>query len=209
MNHNIQQLREKIYTLEAEIETALHEQSDQLIYRLKGRRVLFEEGIKEQHRQLKTRWYRWFADTELRHLLSAPFVYGMIVPMVLLDVFLLVFQQVCFRLYRVPRVVRSDYIVMDRHLLAYLNLFEKINCIYCGYGNGLFAYAVEIASRTEQYWCPIKHARRAKDTRPRYADFIDYGDAESYREDALAFRKTIVDEKNSVGPKPDLDPEEL
>ncbi|MBQ0798791.1 MAG: hypothetical protein KBT63_05860 [Porticoccaceae bacterium] len=209
MNHNIQQLREKIYALETEIETALHEQSDQLIYRLKGRRVLFEEGIKEQHRQLKTRWYRWFADTELRHLLSAPFVYGMIVPMVLLDVFLLVFQQVCFRLYRIPRAVRADYVVLDRHRLAYLNLFEKINCAYCGYGNGLFAYAGEIASRTEQYWCPIKHARRAKDTRPRYANFVDYGDAESYRESALTFRKTIGDEKNSVDQKPDLNPEEL
>ena len=116
----------------------------------------------------------------------------MIVPMVILDVFLLVFQQSCFRLYRIPRVSRGDYVVIDRHRLAYLNLFEKINCVYCGYGNGLFAYAVEIASRTEQYWCPIKHARRVKNTQLRYEQFVGYGDGEAYREQVLNFRKNIT-----------------
>jgi hypothetical protein len=28
------------------------------------------------------------------------------------------------------------------------------------YANGVFAYVREVGSRTEQYWCPIKHARR-------------------------------------------------
>lgn len=195
MNGKIQQLRLRVRELEAEIETALHEQTEDLRYRLRGRRVLFEEGIREQHRQLKTRWYRWFADTELRHILSAPFVYAMIIPIVMLDIFLLVYQQSCFRLYRIPRVSRADYVVIDRHRLAYLNLFEKINCVYCGYGNGLFAYAVEIASRTEQYWCPVKHARRVKSTHARYEQFVAYGDGEAYRRQRRDFRKNLSEEK--------------
>jgi hypothetical protein len=45
----------------------------------------------------------------------------------------------------------------------------------------LFGYLQEIAGRTEQFWCPIKHARRIKSLHGRYQKFIDYGDAESYR----------------------------
>jgi hypothetical protein len=45
----------------------------------------------------------------------------------------------------------------------------------------LIGYVREIASRTEQYWCPIKHARRVIGTHSRYALFEDYGDAEGYR----------------------------
>jgi hypothetical protein len=35
---------------------------------------------------------------------------------------------------------------------------EKINCAYCSYANGAIASVREMASRTEIYWCPIKHA---------------------------------------------------
>ena len=65
-------------------------------------------------------------------------------------------------------------------MLAYLNLFEKFNCIYCGYGNGVLSYAREISARTEQYWCPVKHARRVKNPHDRYASFIGYGEAEDF-----------------------------
>jgi hypothetical protein len=50
-------------------------------------------------------------------------------------------------------------------------------CVYCGYANGVIAYARKIASRTEQYWCPIKHALRIRDPHVRYAQFLEYGDA--------------------------------
>lgn len=197
MNNRIQQLRQKIHELERELETAVHEQAEDFRYRLKGRRVLFEEGIRKQHKQLKVRWYRWFADTELRHILSAPFIYTMIVPIVVLDLFLLIFQHSCFRLYRIPRVSRADYIVVDRHRLSYLNLFEKVNCVYCGYANGLFAYAVEIASRTEQYWCPIKHARRIRSSPPRYAEFVEYGDGETFQKRRAYYRKNLTTQEIS------------
>jgi hypothetical protein len=41
-------------------------------------------------------------------------------------------------------------------------------------------FAREIVSRTEQYWCPIKHSRHIEAAPPRHADFIDYGDAHNY-----------------------------
>lgn len=114
-------------------------------------------------------------------IVTAPVIYALIVPLVLLDLFVTIYQAVCFPAYGIPKVRRGDYLVFDRYHLAYLNTLEKLNCAYCSYANGLIAYVREIAGRTEQYWCPIKHARRVIGAHPRYATFEDYGDADGYR----------------------------
>src|ERR1019366_470345 len=71
--------------------------------------------------------------------------------------------------------VRKDYLVFDRGRLAYLNTIEKVGCIYCSYANGLLAMITEIAARTEQHFCPIKHAHTLKKTHSRYPTFLPYG----------------------------------
>lgn len=114
-------------------------------------------------------------------MLSAPVIYSLIILLVLLDICVTIYQAVCFPIYGIPRVRRSDYLIFDRFYLPYLNLLEKINCAYCSYANGLIAYTREIAGRTERYWCPIKHARRAMGAHSRCAEFQDYGDADGFR----------------------------
>jgi hypothetical protein len=86
------------------------------------------------------------------------------------------------------RVPRRRYFAIDRHKLAYLNGIEKVNCTFCSYTNGLIAYVREVAARTEQYWCPIKHARAIPVPHSRYHLFFDYGDAARYRRDFGALR---------------------
>lgn len=117
----------------------------------------------------------------LLSVLAVPVIFAGIVPMLALDLFLLLFQAVCFRAYGIPKVSRATFLVLDRADLVYLNPMEKLNCAYCGYANGLASYFREIAARTEQYWCPIKHARRAVAAHERYDSFFEYGDAEAYR----------------------------
>ncbi len=68
-----------------------------------------------------------------------------------------------------------------RHPLGALAGLEKLNFVYCGYGNGVIAYAREIAARTEEFWCPIKHAGRVHTPHHKYYEFLEYGDAEGYR----------------------------
>ncbi len=104
------------------------------------------------------------------------------------------YQHTCFRLYGIPRVRRRDYVVIDRHQLAYLNVIEKLNCVYCGYANGVMAYVREIAARTEQYWCPIKHASHMLAPHNRVGRFADYGDAEAYRETLARLRREFREE---------------
>jgi len=98
---------------------------------------------------------------------------------------------VCFPIYGISRVHRRAYFAIDRRQLAYLNGIEKINCTFCSYANGFIAYTREVAARTEQYWCPIKHARAIRAPHARYQLFFDYGDAEGYRHQLGALRRTL------------------
>ena len=129
--------------------------------------------------------------TLARHLISIPFVYGLLLPIALLDATVSAYQAVCFRLWRVPAVRRSEHLILDRHRLPYLNGAQKLNCLYCGYANGVLSYAREIASRTEQYWCPIKHAVDPPAPHARYANFIDQADIAGFNERSPALRAAV------------------
>ena len=177
----LQRLHQAQRDLEQELDRLLDEKRQEFQYRLRRGRVVFEKGIKRVQRRYRTGAFAYLFGAPLAYILSAPVIYGMIVPFVLLDLSVTLYQHVCFRIYRIPLVRRSDYLVLDRHHLAYLNIIEKINCVYCGYGNGLIEYVREITARTEQFWCPIKHARRTLDAHQRTHRFFDYGDAEAYR----------------------------
>ncbi|NIQ13407.1 MAG: hypothetical protein GTO02_03050, partial [Candidatus Dadabacteria bacterium] len=155
MNEKIKELLAQITRLEDEIEDILHEHHESVLYQIKDGKVRFFEEIEEAHKLLKKGLLRWFFDSRPRNIISAPFIYMMIIPFSLLDIFLTVYQWICFPLYQIGKVKRKNYIVIDRHHLMHLNSLERFNCIYCGYVNGLLAYAREIAARTEQYWCPI------------------------------------------------------
>jgi len=111
-----------------------------------------------------------------------PFIYGMIVPTVFLDATMEVYHRVAFPLYGIDYVPRSRFIKVDRQKLSYLKPMEKVNCMYCGYVNGLFAYAVQIAGETEKYWCGIKHEQDPNFVPPKHhAEFLEYGDEKGYK----------------------------
>lgn len=195
MNDEIRKLVEQITQLQDELREKLYEQETRVLYHIEGKKVRFETAVRQAHLELKTGLARWLGSSKLRNILSAPVIYSMIVPFVLLDLWLNFYQAICFPLYRIPKVKRADYIVIDRHRLAYLNGIEKLNCVYCGYGNGLIAYAREIAARTEQYWCPIKHARKVAGSHERYVKFLDYGEAKGFHAKSEKLRQELMKEK--------------
>lgn len=134
------------------------------------------------------------ADRLARAVLTAPFIYAMAVPIAFLDVTVSLYQAVCFRVWGVERASRSAYLVIDRHRLSYLNAVQKVHCVYCGYANGVLAYAVDVAARTEQFWCPIKHATDIPAPHDRYAGFLPYGDARAFAEKRLALREAMAEQ---------------
>ena len=182
INDNISIIVEKIKQLEQQLQQELEARQEQLSYELKNRRVRFTRAIRDMHREYRVDLVEFFRTADLRHVLTAPVVYSLIVPFALLDLGVSIYQHICFRAYGLARVKRSDYILLDRHQLSYLNVVEKLNCVYCGYANGVLAFTREVGARTEQYWCPIKHARRVLSPHSRFSRFADYGDAQDYRE---------------------------
>jgi hypothetical protein len=160
----------------------LREEVKSAFYELPNGKVWFSKEIQKEHRRLRTSLARYVLHSRFLAILTAPFIYAVFIPFVLLDLFVSVYQAVCFPVYGIPKARRKDYIAIDRNKLRYLNALEGLNCMYCSYGNGVLAYAVEVAGRTEQHWCPIKHARRIQNAHSRYANFLPYGDAAAYRE---------------------------
>lgn len=199
MNPQIAALIDDIKRRQAELDAELAKHRANLAFGLERGRIVFEQEILRRHRELQIGLARYVLGARPLVVLSAPVIYSGIVPLVLLDLFVTLYQAVCFPVYGIAKVRRGDYLVFDRHHLAYLNALEKLNCAYCSYANGLIAYAREIASRTEEYWCPIKHARRVIGTHARYAGFEDYGDAEGFRRDLTAHRESL---ERDPGPTP-------
>jgi len=194
MSTSIGVLLEQMKELEARLEVELAARQAELRYRIEKGRVVFEEDIARRHRELKAKLLPYILAARPLVLITAPFIYAVIIPLVLLDLFASAYQAICFPVYGIPKVERRAYIVLDRHRLAYLNAVEKLNCAYCAYANGLLAYVCEIASRTEQYWCPIKHAQRIAGMHRRYHDFLEYGDADAYKKRLEPLREQLIEE---------------
>ncbi len=191
MNPQIAALLDRIKLLESELDAEMARQRARLHVGLERGRIVFEQEVLRRHRELQVSLAKYVLHARPLVAITAPVIYALIVPLVLLDLFVSLFQAVCFPVYGIAKVRRGDYLIFDHHHLAYLNALEKLNCAYCSYANGLVAYAREIAARTEEYWCPIKHARRAIGTHARYAGFEDYGDAEAFRRDLGEHRQAL------------------
>lgn len=193
MPSHLDDLVDRIATLDRELEHELNKVRKNWRYRVEAGRVRFERDVRAAHRRLKQSIPRFLRESSVSTIVSAPVVYSMIAPIALLDLWISVYQAICFRLFGIALVRRSAYIVIDRQQLAYLNVIEKLNCVYCGYANGVFSYVREIAGRTEQFWCPIRHAKRIPGAHPYYRHFIDYGDAQGYRRRLIPLRNELRD----------------
>jgi hypothetical protein len=188
-------LMQKIQALELELEAEFAKRRADLRFGFERGRIAFEAEVRRRHKELKTSLGRYILNARPLVALTAPFIYGLIVPLVLLDLSVMLYQAICFRAYGIKRVRRRDYLVFDRHHLAYLNGLEKLNCAYCSYANGAIAFVREVAGCTEQHWCPIKHARRTLGAHAHYRDFLDYGDADAYRTWLESFEPNRPDQR--------------
>jgi len=197
----VEQLIEQIRRLEKELFQELQKKQEEFLYEIDRKKIRFAEEARKRHLHLKKKLHRFLLESPLLHYLTAPVIWSVLIPAVILDGFITLYQFICFPVYKIPKVKRSQFIIIDRHALGYLNIIEKINCVYCAYFNGLLAYTQEIAARTEQYWCPIKHARRIGYAHSRYKYFFDYGDAEEYRKRLEEVRRKFDDLREEQYPE--------
>ena len=193
MNERLDALLGKMRLLEPELVQEAKKAEAKFCYSVHGKTVNFTEDAKARHRKLRVGFRHYLVNSRFLVLASSPMIWFCAIPIVLTDVVGSLYQAICFPIYGIPLVRRGDYLAFDRHRLTYLNFVEKLNCDYCAYVNGILAYFTEIAARTEQHWCPIKHAGCVKCAHSRYKLFVDYGDAEQYRLHVEEVRRSFGD----------------
>jgi hypothetical protein len=188
MSPSLERFVDRLHDTEEDLKREVKDQQRRWQYRVRRGRVWFDKELRKTHRQFRQSIPAYIREGNFLSLLTAPVIYSLLLPFVILDLWVTLYQSICFPIYGMARVARRRYFTIDRHKLAYLNGIEKVNCTFCSYANGLIAYVREVAARTEQYWCPIKHARAIPAPHQRYQVFLDYGDAHGYRKELRRVR---------------------
>jgi hypothetical protein len=189
----VNELLQRIEELQTELEQELRAKREDLEFTIRRRKVSFTREVKAKQREFLKKWLDYVYDSGPLIILTIPIIWGALIPCVIMDLVVTVYQYLCFPIYGIPFARRRDYVVIDRQHLGYLNWLEKMNCMYCGYFNGVIAYVREVAARTEQYWCPVRHARPVKSVHAHYRTFFEYGDAQGYREGLEPAREKLAD----------------
>jgi hypothetical protein len=197
MNAKLDVLLDQVRHLEKEMVGEARKMETEFCYTVHAKAVQFTDAAKARHRRLRLGIPDYILHSRFLVLVTSPFIWMCAIPIAAADLLGTVYQTICFPIYGIPHVRRSDYLAFDRHHLTYLNFLEKASCEYCAYVNGILGYLTEIAARTEQHWCPIKHAGCVKCAHSRYKKFIEYGDAEKYRKQIEVIRRSYQDIKTA------------
>ncbi len=199
MGSQIDELIQAVKAFEVELEADFRKRRSDFLESVEAKRLRFAEEVLAQGKRFRGGLFGYLISSRPLVALTTPLIFAISAPMVLLDLFVMLYQAVCFPIYGIPKVRRRDYWVFDREELPYLNILEKMFCAYCSYANGLAAFFREVTGRTEQYWCPIKHARRIRDAHGRYPHFFEYGDVEAYRKGLERIRKEYARAEKKPG----------
>lgn len=118
-------------------------------------------------------WERVKQRGYVRVIASIPFIYGMLVPLWVMDVSTRIYQRVCFPLYGITLVDRRKYVRPGLRGKKMMHPWDVLNCYYCGYANGVVMFMREVLAQTERYWCPLRHAKLNGFVEPpHHADFV-------------------------------------
>ena len=168
MLSRIDDLFERITCLERELEAELNRVRATWDYHIEAGRVRFERDVRRAHRRLKQSIPQYLRESSIATIICAPLVYSMIVPIALLDLWISIFQAICFRIFGIALVGRSKYIVVDRKHLTYLNGIEKLNCVVLR----VHEWSIRIRTRDRRSNGTILVSHSACDACPRAASAL-------------------------------------
>lgn len=121
MNEHVTTLMRTIQALESEIEVEVAKRRAELRFGLERGKIAFEEEVRRRHKELKVALGVYVLNARPLVALTAPLIYGLIVPIALLDLSVMLFQAICFRAYdragpaaRLPRLRSSPFVLSQR-----------------------------------------------------------------------------------------------
>jgi hypothetical protein len=101
-------LLSKIRELQNELETDLEQKRVEFRHPPENHRARFEQDILVLHRRLRVSSLSHLLDAPALFILTAPVIYGAIVPMLQLDLTVRVYQAICFSVYKIPKDGRAE-----------------------------------------------------------------------------------------------------
>ena len=104
MAGRIEDIVERIRTLEAELEAEVKHQTDSLSHDFEEKRIRFEREILEQQKRFKMGLIKYLCSANLKSYLAAPFIYSLICPLICLDIFISIYQWTCFPLFGIKKI---------------------------------------------------------------------------------------------------------
>ncbi|WP_373017782.1 hypothetical protein [Thiomicrorhabdus sp.] len=113
--HKARELIAEIKQLEAELLQELQKQEDKFLYKTENHKVVFDEAALKKHKQQASNLFAYLAEVPILNFITFPVIWFGIFPALFMDLVVSIYQSICFRVYGIPRVKRSDYIVIDRH----------------------------------------------------------------------------------------------
>jgi hypothetical protein len=107
-NEDISTLLHKVKSFEDEMETRMAQRRAAYHVLIHNGKVAFEHSVQQRHRELKTRLSHYILGARPLIVLTAPFIYLAIVPLLLLDLCVTLYQGICFPVYGIQKVKRAD-----------------------------------------------------------------------------------------------------
>jgi hypothetical protein len=90
-------------------------------YQVQGRKLVLSDETQKTHRDFRTPLWQYARHSRVMVALTAPLIYFCVIPFLLLDIAVSIYQGICFPIYGIPIVQRADYLIFDRGRLLYLN----------------------------------------------------------------------------------------
>jgi hypothetical protein len=133
MSPRVERLVDRIHNAEQHLKCEAKDQPRRWQGRVRRGHVWFDKELRETHLRIRQSIPAYVLEGDLLSLLSAPIIYSLLLPFVLLDLWVTLYESICFPIYGMSRVPRHRYFAIGRHKLAYLNGIEKVNCTFCSY----------------------------------------------------------------------------
>jgi hypothetical protein len=89
MTAQLDELMQKLRSVEAEIETEVTKRREELRFHFENRRIVFEEEVLQLQRAIRIRVSRYLIDANPLIILCAPVIYSLIVPIALVDLWVM------------------------------------------------------------------------------------------------------------------------
>ena len=99
MNPSIEALQNRIRLLEDQIESEVQRRRESLHADFENTRIRFEREVIAAQKRFKAGLLSYVWHSSLLTILTAPIIYAGIVPLLLMDLFVTVYQAVCFPVY--------------------------------------------------------------------------------------------------------------